>query len=326
MIYKKRDSEDRGREDKSVLKSLGRGAKNLIVITAALATFTFPSSPLLQSSAVNFNDTHAKITQSQPNSTKTSRDQLAQTIPYTAVDEQIGITFINNMKSLDYYVTAKSDTDANGYGSAFLLNGLTNKGDWFQLGLAYNFGTTTEEFVVFTSILPKQPSSQMPKYNAYIEAKLNMPVKIASGDKIGLKMYIQNGKVFCVARDVTQNAQAVTILDAKGATTFIGNKTIDENGGVFTGLMTESWHSFPEKNAIDTEIYTPATPVDSKGWLWIDEFSLQNYRNPHFLISKDRIEAMPPSAQASLTAENIKEEYLPGGVFVTEDARVVKRE
>jgi hypothetical protein len=38
-------------------------------------------------------------------------------------------------------VTAVAQTDASsGYGPAYLLNGLTDKGYWYQVGLAWNWG------------------------------------------------------------------------------------------------------------------------------------------------------------------------------------------
>ncbi len=326
MIYKKRDSEDRGREDKSVLKSLGRGAKNLIVITAALATFTFSSSPLLQSSAANLDATHAKIIQRQTSQPKTNRDQRAQTTPQNNVNEQIGITFFDNTKSMDYYITAISNTDANGYGSAFILNGVTDKGDWFQFGLSYNFSTTTEGFLVQTAILPKiQPDSE--NCSAMKMSVINMPIKITTGDKIELKMYIKGGKVFVAAKNITKGGeQANASFDADGATTFLGDKSLDEHGTVFTGLMTESWHASLERNAVGTQTYVPASPTSAPGWLWIQEAAKRpNCQTMQSLIDEYRIFAVPPSPKISLTVENIKEEYLPGGVFVTEDAKAAKR-
>ena len=47
-------------------------------------------------------------------------------LPVANYDEQLGITFTQNFASLAYNVTAVPQIDSNGYGPAYLLNGLSN--------------------------------------------------------------------------------------------------------------------------------------------------------------------------------------------------------
>ncbi|MGA2199413.1 MAG: hypothetical protein ABSG45_05695, partial [Nitrososphaerales archaeon] len=57
-----------------------------------------------------------------------------------AYDEQIGMTFTQSFTSLEYNVTAVAQTDpALDTGPGYLLNGLSNTGYWYQVGLSWNW-------------------------------------------------------------------------------------------------------------------------------------------------------------------------------------------
>jgi len=66
--------------------------------------------------------------------------QPAYAYPY---DEQVGVTFTQDFHSLAFNVTAIAYTDLqwdpSGVGPAYLVNGLTNLGYWYQVGLSYNW-------------------------------------------------------------------------------------------------------------------------------------------------------------------------------------------
>ena len=65
------------------------------------------------------------------------------TFPTTAgkatYDQQVSMIFTQDFQALSYNVTAVSQTDSSGYGPAYLLNGLSDTGYWYQVGLAYNW-------------------------------------------------------------------------------------------------------------------------------------------------------------------------------------------
>jgi hypothetical protein len=61
---------------------------------------------------------------------------LSSSDPY---NEQLGISFTQNFTSLAYTVTAVEQSGTDGYGPAYLLNGLSNTGYWYQVGLSYNW-------------------------------------------------------------------------------------------------------------------------------------------------------------------------------------------
>src|ERR1017187_3147568 len=59
-------------------------------------------------------------------------------------DEQLGVAFTQNFTSLKYNVTAVEQTDPTlGTGPAYLLNGLSNTGYWYQVGLSWNWSPGT---------------------------------------------------------------------------------------------------------------------------------------------------------------------------------------
>src|SRR5207244_13098146 len=65
--------------------------------------------------------------------------QPSSTIPPASYDEQLGTTFTQSFTSIAYNLTAIQQSDSNGYGPAYLLNGLGSTGYWYQIGLPYDW-------------------------------------------------------------------------------------------------------------------------------------------------------------------------------------------
>src|SRR5579864_7433622 len=61
------------------------------------------------------------------------------TAPPTVVDEQLALAETAASSGLAFNISATVQADANGYGPAYLVNGLTDQGDWFQAGIAYDW-------------------------------------------------------------------------------------------------------------------------------------------------------------------------------------------
>ena len=59
--------------------------------------------------------------------------------PAPDYDEQEIVAFDENFTALLYNVTAVAQTTANGYGPAYLLNGVSNLGYWYQIGISYRW-------------------------------------------------------------------------------------------------------------------------------------------------------------------------------------------
>src|SRR5467141_1105784 len=106
-----------------------------LIITLALPLAVLNHYP--QHSAAGFPLGFPRSSQSLP------LTSLASATPY---DEQVGVTFTQNFSKLAFNVTAVAFTDPNGVGPGYLVNGLTDYGYWYQVGLSYHWPLTLGGF------------------------------------------------------------------------------------------------------------------------------------------------------------------------------------
>jgi len=66
--------------------------------------------------------------------------------PVPVWDEQVALTFTQSFLSMAWNVTAVPQNDSYGYGPAYLLNGLTDKGWWYQVGVSFDWPYSTGGF------------------------------------------------------------------------------------------------------------------------------------------------------------------------------------
>ncbi|MEM4093255.1 MAG: hypothetical protein QW837_09485, partial [Conexivisphaerales archaeon] len=65
--------------------------------------------------------------------------RLQSNLPQANWDEQLGESFTQSFTSMAFNVTAIAQESSYGYGPAYLLNGLSNTGYWYQVGLSYDW-------------------------------------------------------------------------------------------------------------------------------------------------------------------------------------------
>ena len=235
--------------------------------------------------------------------------------PVTRYDEQIGMTFTNDFTSLGYYVTATPQSDSNGYGPAYFLNGLTNNGYWYQIGLSYNWPYTSGEqgeysqgfnanYEVFS------PSGQTIDPSNGGSGILQFSGTVNSGDYILLSLGFNNGNVVMSAEDVNTSAYASATFSAYDADEFVGDSSNSMNSnGFFTGLMTEWYHVneyYSEENLVK---YTPSGSPDSPAWLWADEKTNVFFDSTNSYIT--------PSPNYTFIYDNATCTYYSNGEFTT---------
>ncbi|MGI0085311.1 MAG: hypothetical protein ACREBQ_09540 [Nitrososphaerales archaeon] len=116
-------------------------------------------------------------------------------------DEQIGETFTQSFTSMAYNVTAMAQVDSDGYGPAYLLNGLSDVGYWYQVGLAYDWDGTASGFVLAYEVFNSTGGSIFPTNGGGGVASFSGAVN--QGDTVLLNLYFGTGSyagevVMCV--------------------------------------------------------------------------------------------------------------------------------
>ena len=109
------------------------------------------------------------------------------------------MTFTQDFTSIAYNVTAVAQEDLTAMdGPAYLLNGLSNDGYWYQVGLSYDwtsnygFGFNYEVFnLVGTSIDPTNGGGGLEHFSGTVN----------SGDLVLLNLYFKSGVVYMYAKD-----------------------------------------------------------------------------------------------------------------------------
>jgi hypothetical protein len=197
-------------------------------------------------------------------------------VPDAVWDEQMGETFVQNFTSLSYNVTAVNQNDQYGYGPAYLLNGLSNVGFWYQVGLEWNWpnpagGGSFKGFGMGIDVFNATGGLV-----SVGKADFNFTGPVSPGDKVLLSLSFVDGNVSMYAYDWNTKAHANYTYYAFDATEFVGDPTgIANRNGVFTGLMTEWYHVLPFYGDIKPVAYTSNENISS-AWSWVDEFNSDN--------------------------------------------------
>ena len=229
-------------------------------------------------------------------------------------DEQIGLTFTDTFTSLQYNVTAVAQTDSDGYGPAYLLNGLTDMGYWYQVGLSWDWNPGTVPGTGFSmsyevfdsdgnSIFPTTGQGGLLSYSGGVN----------SGDTVELSLSFLSGTVLMYSSDLNTGANASITYSAEGASEFVGLLTPSNQNGFFTGLMTEEYHSSAYLGNVLGVNYSATTPLGN-GFLWADEFTVAP-RSTIFFGSKFVSFLNPGQVQSF--AKNGTTEYADAHFLVT---------
>ncbi len=190
-------------------------------------------------------------------------------------DEQMGVTFTQNFTSLTYNVTAVAQTDANGYGPAYVINGLSSAGYWYQVGISYHWPIVTGGYnpafgfsyqVFGPNAKPVYPTNGGAGIGALSGA-------VNSGDIVLLSLTFSGSTVQMLVQDWNTGATAKTSYSSFGSSTFVGLASSAVSGqGFFSGLMTEWYHDAPYSSNIGKVVYSNMAVALSSAWMWVDEF------------------------------------------------------
>jgi len=201
-------------------------------------------------------------------------------------DEQIGTTFTQNFTTLTYNVTALAQADADGYGPAYILNGLSSAGYWYQVGVSYHWpssgGTYNPNFGFSYQVYGPSGRSVFPTNGGAGLGGFSKAVH--SGDSVLLSLTFSGTTVQMLAQDWNTGATAKTSFNSFGSSTFVGQTSRPANSqGFFSGLMTEWYHSLPYSGNEGKVTYTNRAVALSSAWMWIDEFASGSSGSPLFI-------------------------------------------
>ena len=199
--------------------------------------------------------------------------------PPATIDEQLGITFTQDFTSLDYNVTVVEQNDSNGYGPAYLLNGLSNNGYWYQVGVSYDWpylsGGYNPGFAFNYETFNSSGDSVFPAKGGGLSGFTGA---VNSGDLLQLSLYYSSGNVIMGAYDWTTGASANESFSAEGSSYFTGLTTSNaDQNGFFTGLMTEEYHATTYYGNEQEVVYDDSAFSISSAWMWIDEYNVTNF-------------------------------------------------
>lgn len=199
--------------------------------------------------------------------------------PVANYDEQLGLTFTEDFSSLAYNVTALALTNDYDVGPAYLLNGLTSAGYWYQVGISYNWPYTSgghvNGFYLSYNVFNSAGSVVLPSSGAGGIKAFSGPVY--SGDLILLSLNFTGGNVIMYAKDWNTGASSSVSYSARGSTVFVGLPDSPSNAnGFFSGLMTEWYHVLPYYGDMTAITYTNYAFNLSSAWVWMDEWNPSN--------------------------------------------------
>ena len=172
--------------------------------------------------------------------------------PQTMWDEQASLTMDVNETVLATTVTPTFTQDSEGYGPVYLLNGATDSGYWFQLGIAYDWGASigyASGAEVITSVF-SPGNSITPVYELLASAN------VASGDSVTLAMSLKGGCASLSVADASSHLNLWENYSLEDSSRFVPGLTTPNGNGYFSGLMTEWWHVHPYYGPTGNGMYT----------------------------------------------------------------------
>jgi hypothetical protein len=235
-------------------------------------------------------------------------------------DEQIGTTFTQNFTALAYNVTALAQTDADGYGPAYILNGLSSAGYWYQVGISYHWpssgGSYQPNFAFAYQVFgpdgnPVFPTNGGAGLGGFTKA-------VHSGDSVLLSLTFSGTTVQMLAQDWNTGATAKTSYRSVGSSTFVGETSRPANSqGFFSGLMTEWYHVLPYSGNEGKVTYTNTAVALSSAWMWIDEFASGSSGSPIFINQTKSAVTFANEQQIYPFSSNGATVYGSAHVFIT---------
>src|SRR5205807_3590705 len=179
------------------------------------------------------------------------------TFPTTAgkatYDQQVSMIFTQSFQALSFNVTAVSQTDSSGFGPAYLLNGLSDTGYWYQVGLAYNWplasGTSyVSGFHFIWEVFYPNGTTTNPVLS-------RVPDDVNQGDTVLVSLSFSSGSVVMSNLDYNTGASSSHSYTTGGGSIFKGSSS-SRGTRTPTSLMTEWYHASPSETSMKQVSYS----------------------------------------------------------------------
>jgi hypothetical protein len=191
-------------------------------------------------------------------------------------DEQLLLGFEQNFtSSVSYNVTLRAQNDSFGYGPAYLLNGLTDSGYWYQVGIAWNLGEASggQSIPGFRFVYEVWNTNTDTSVFPLTGGTLPTAFLADDGDVVLLSLNMTaDGQIAMSAFDWNTSARATTQFYSFGASQFLSFK--NKVSGYPTSLLTEWYHVLPYICSDVPVIYSNDAIPLSSAWMRIDEWNL----------------------------------------------------
>ena len=162
-------------------------------------------------------------------------------LPIPTYDQREGVVFnCGKFNSLQVDVKAVAQTNKDIYQTTYLLNGITNTGEWYQVGLDYAPTKDNKNFFNLSiDIFSRKGLSEWNGGKDKVNLTLDFSKPVKENDTVRLSLKCERSKIILSGKD----------LDNGGiATHSYPSKTLNEHftgtvkNGAFTGVMTEIYH------------------------------------------------------------------------------------
>ena len=194
--------------------------------------------------------------------------------PKPNYDVQEVMAFAQSYSQLEFDVTAIAQCDANGYGPAYLVNGLSNTGYWYQVGLSWDWPLQTGGYTPGFGFVR---AAWAPGGLARSSASTPFSGTINPNDTVEMSLSFGGDTVVASARDLSTGASASANYPAYGATSFVGSQAQQSRSatrGYFTGLMTEWYHTSPNYAGPEQKVtYSRTTTPITSATLGVTEWN-----------------------------------------------------
>src|SRR3989441_6010744 len=185
-------------------------------------------------------------------------------------DQQMLLIFSQGFSFMSYNVTAVPQKDSYGYGPSYLVNGLSDSGYWYQVGLAYNWplasGTSyVSGFHFIWEVFYPNGSTNNPVLS-------RIPDRVNQGDTVQLSLSYAGTSVIMGTLDYNTGASSSHSYTAGGGSIFKGSSS-SRATRTPTSLMTEWYHASPSEPSMKQVTYSEQDVPISSGWICIGEYA-----------------------------------------------------